>query len=79
MYDYDNMDYSSIDISDTADIHKIWYKSLHLLKKCLLRWYILASQSLTIKSISVRNEPCMVRPIFSNLSSGENSSRLIYG
>ena len=48
-------------------------KYLHLLKKCLLRWYFFPSQSLTIKSISLRNELCMVRPIFSNLSSDENS------
>ena len=68
MYDYDSMNYNSNDIGDTADIHKIWYKCLNLLKKCLLRCYVLASQSFTIKIISLRNEPCIVRPIFSKLN-----------
>ena len=24
LYDYDSMDYNSIDVGDTVDIHKIW-------------------------------------------------------
>ena len=72
MYDYDSMDYNSKDIGDTADIHKILYKCSSLLKKCLLCCYVLASQSFTIKSISLRNESCIVRQIFSKLNPDKN-------
>ena len=47
-------------------------KCLNLFKKCLLRCYVLASQSFTIKSISLRTGPCRMRPIFSKLNPDKN-------